>query len=238
MTRDLVVLDNVPMHKVSIRERAVTLRRKGYSYPYISLKTGLSKSTLSGWLAEIPYAPNKETIAFHGKAIAAANIRKVKIRQEATEKLREKASNEIACLSQRDLFMFGLGLYLGEGSKTQGNVRIVNADPGVIRGAVAWFKLLGVKNEQFSVRVFVYPDNDLRACLQFWAKETRIPETQFQKEYVDRRMDKKAKKTGKLPYGTLHLTIRSRGRKEYGVEFLRKIQAWNECVLGQTRKRD
>ncbi len=222
------------MHKVSTRKLAVQLRKQGYSYPYISEKTGLSKSTLSDWLSEIPYTPNAEIIEAYGKARARAGERRVQIRQQAMKEIRTHATKDVAKLSKRDLFMFGLGLYLGEGSKTVG-VRIVNADPRVIRTAVAWFRVLGVESRQLVARVFIYPDNDLQASLQFWSKETTIPMSQFQKEHVDRRTDKKVKKAGKLPYGTLHLSVRSNGRKEFGVEFFRKIQAWNESVLEEIR---
>ena len=82
------------MHAPSVREAAITLRQKGYSYPYISRETGLSKSTLSGWLTDVPYTPNQETIEAFGKARAAASERKAEIRQKELEVIRQKAENE------------------------------------------------------------------------------------------------------------------------------------------------
>lgn len=223
------------MHTPSVKELAVRLRREGYSYPYIAEVTGLAKSTLSDWLGGVPYRANAEMILLRGKAVACASERRVKIRQESIKRIENQAKREIGHLSSRDLFMFGLGLYLGEGSKTQ-NIRIVNSDPRVICAALAWFRHLGVRDEQFSPRLFIYPDNDLSACLQFWANKTRIPRVQFQKEYIDTRSDKKKKRLGKLRYGTLHLSIRSGGRKEYGIELLRKIEAWSTYISEQTKR--
>src|SRR3989344_4399304 len=136
------------MHNPSTRELAVTLRKEGFAYSHISEKTGLSKSTLSEWLSKIPYAPNQQTIERVGKAIAASNARKTQIRQEETEKVRRAAFLDIGKISKRDLFMFGLGLYLGEGSKTYEITRVVNSDPDVIRLAIAWFYGLGVSRKQ------------------------------------------------------------------------------------------
>ena len=42
---------------------------------------------------------------------------------------------------------------------------------------------------------------------------------------------KKAKKAGKLPYGTAHLSLRSKGNKEHGVFLARRINGWIQEVL-------
>ena len=219
------------MHRAELKELVVALRKSGYSYSLIARKTNLSKSTLSGWLTDIEYTPNKETLELLGKARAASSESKARIRRASIAQAQQEASKEIRSLSKKDLFMFGLGLYLGEGSKTMNQVRIVNADPNVIRLMVCWFKSLGVKTNQFAPRLHLYPDSDLEKSLQFWSQMTTIPDTQFMRPLIDRRTDKKAKKQGKLPYGTLHLGVRSNGRKEFGAFFARKIQAWNNQVL-------
>lgn len=219
------------MYKESLKEQAITLRRAGYPYSHISRKTGISKSTLSGWLASIPYTPNQETITALGKARAAAGERKAVIRQNSLQEIKGIADKDIGLLSQRDLFLFGLGLYLGEGSKTHGFVRLVNSDPEVIKAIVAWFLSLGVKIDQFSATIHLYPDSDIKESLQFWSQTTTIPIAQFYKTQVDRRADKKVVRKGRLPHGTLHLGVKSMSKKEFGVLFSRKIQAWNDNVL-------
>lgn len=219
------------MHKRSTRELAIALRKSGYSYQYISDKTGISKSTLSGWLTDIPYTANTETVAVQGKARAAAGERKAVIRQTEMHNIRTNAETEIGELSQRDLYMLGLGLYVGEGTKTHNIIRVANSDPRVMQCMVAWFLGLGVRKSQFTARLYLYPDSNEAESLQFWSKTINIPQSQFQKTYIDRRMGKRAKKEGKLPYGTLHLGVRSDGRKEYGVLFFRRIQSLSEIVL-------
>ena len=226
------------MHKPSTREIALTLRRKGFAYSHISEKTGLSKSTLSEWLSKIPYTPNQQTVKRVGKAIAASNARKTQIRQEETEKVRQAAFLNIGDMSSRDLFMFGLGLYLGEGSKTQDITRVVNSDPDVICLAIAWFHGLGVWREQFTIRIHLYPDSNIEESLQFWSRATTIEKDQFSKVQIDRRTNKKKNRAGKLPHGPAHLTVRSLGRKEFGVVLSRKIQAWTDEVARVVKTRD
>lgn len=230
-----VQIYNLNMHTLSIREKALDLRKRGFSYKYISSKTGLSKGTLSGWLTEIPYTPNKETVLAFGKARAAASARRAELRQESIREIRKVAVKDIGKVNQRDLFMFGLGLYMGEGCKTNNQVRVVNSDLRVIQTAITWFKMLGVDKKQIKLRLHLCPDNDVSQSLQFWSRTTNIPLSQFQKSQIDNRVDKKAKKLHKLPFGTVQLVVQSRGRKEYGVLFFRKIQLWNEVILSKIK---
>lgn len=219
------------MHNLIQKARVIELRRMGYSYSLISAKTGISKATLSDWLSGIPYKPNKEVVDRIGKARAASGARHSEMKRVSLVAADTEARNEIGKFSQRDLLMFGLGLYLGEGAKTANAVRIVNSDPAVIAVAVAWFKAMGVSSEQFGPRIHLYPDSDIDQCIAFWARVIGVPQNQFQRSHVDTRTDKKSKKQGKLPYGTLHLSVRSSGNKKYGVFFFRKIQAMNALIL-------
>ena len=221
------------MHNSSIREKALALRKNGFSYKYISSETGLSKSTLSGWLTEVPYTPNKETVSTFGKARAAASARRAELRQQSIDEIRKIAVKDVGEINKRDLFIYGLALYLGEGCKSNSQIRMINSDPRIIQTTIAWFKIFGVEKSQFRLRLHLYPDSDTKQCLQFWSRTTSIPVSQFQKHQIDRRIDKKAKKRHKLPFGTAQLSVRSEGRKEYGVLFFRKIQLWNEAILSE-----
>ena len=225
------------MHKIPVREKVFQLRGAGYSYSYIASQTGLSKSTLSDWLAEVPYRPNRYTLNTIGKARAASGEVMAQIRQRSILKAKQEAKSEIGTLNKRDLFMFGLGLYLGEGSKTDDIVRVVNSDIGVIRLAIAWFKSLGVLRHQFGVTLHLYPDSNVEKCLQFWSEATTIPLGQFAKPQIDRRRNKKAYKAGKLPYGTAHLGVKSGGRKEFGAFFSRKILGWIDSAMKKSTMR-
>ena len=128
--------------------------------------------------------------------------------------------------------MLGIGLYIGEGTKTHDIIRVINSDPKIIKLAINWFEnACGLKLENFRMRIHLYPDNDLNECLDFWANASGIPLTQFQKTQIDLRKDKKLSKRGKLPYGTAHLSIKSNGAKEFGVFLSRRINGWMKEVL-------
>lgn len=79
------------VYNTTIREKVIKLRKEGHSYNYISEKIGISKSTLSGWLFNVPYTPNQITINRIGKARAASGYWKAKRKQESIEDAAEEA---------------------------------------------------------------------------------------------------------------------------------------------------
>lgn len=213
------------------KEKAIKLRKEGHSYNYIVDKVFVSKSTLHHWLADIPYTPNKETIARIGKARAKSGEVKSRIKRESIERARNEAKKDIGNVSKRDLFMLGLGLYIGEGSKTGEHIRIINSNPEIIKISIIWFEeICGVRKHNFSLAIHLYPDNDIEESLGYWRRITGIPRNQFGKTQVDKRVGKKMGKRGKLPHGTAHLSVRSCGNKDFGVFLSRKIDAWMKEV--------
>jgi len=225
---------NAIMKLLSLKEKAINYRKRGYSYNMISEKLGLSKSTLSNWLKEIPYKPSKEAL----RRIQLAPVKSAQLahNRKVTNiiAIKELAKKELGRLTKRDLWLLGIGLYLGEGSKLYERIRVINSDPGIIKLAIKWFReICGLKNENLSIAIHAYPDNNIKDTINYWSKVTRIPKKQFEKTQVDRRINKSGKKKRKLPYGTAHLYIKSRGEKEFGRSLHRRIMGWIDATLNQ-----
>jgi DNA-binding transcriptional ArsR family regulator len=216
---------------MNARELALRLRSQGYSYGHISVKTGLSKSTLSYHLSKVPYTPNALTLKKIGKARSSAGVKKAQMKLDSLNHARTQAKKDIGTLSKRDVFMLGLGIYIGEGSKTHDIVRLVNSDFRVINQFIYWIKAIGLGPEHIAIRLHLYPDSDVKKAEDFWSKKLSIPKKQFQKPCVDMRQGKSRKKTSIHEFGTAHVTVRSNGKKEYGVALSRRIGAWMQEVL-------
>lgn len=222
------------MKSLSIKEKAIEYRKKGYSYNMISGKLGLAKSTLSDWLQEIPYKPNKEVRKRTKLAHLRAGQAKHDQRIADIKRMKNLAEKELGKLTKRDLWLLGIGLYLGEGTKLREHIRIINSDPEIIKIAVWWFRdICGLKNENFSPFVHLYPDNNIQETIKYWSRIIGIPIKQFGKTQIDRRTNKSGAKKRKLPYGTLQLQIKSCGEKEFGVSLHRRIIGWIEAILQQ-----
>ncbi|MEI6345674.1 MAG: hypothetical protein WCO79_00330 [bacterium] len=216
---------------------AVELRRKGYSYSYISEKTKKSKGTLNYWLSDVPYVPNHETVEKIGRARVASTLTKSRIRKASLEDAKSYAETAVGTMYRRDVFMLGLGLYLGEGTKTHNIVRMINSNPDIIRFSIKWFReVFGITRDHFRIRLHLYPDSDVDASIQFWSSQVGLSKKHFYPVHVDRRKDKKASKRGKTPYGTAHLSVISHGKRTLGVTLFRRINAMIETVLMKEKK--
>lgn len=217
------------------KEKAIHLRRLGYSYGMIRGQLGISKSTLSNWLNKIEFIPNQEVINRVGEARLKSALHKHRLKFENIAKMKTEACVEVGELSQRDIFMIGIGLYLGEGSKSHEEVRIVNSNPIIIRLAIRWFKkFCSVQSHHLRIAIHGYPDHNIDELLAFWSDTLNIPIEQFIKTTIDTRQHKSAHKKRKLPYGTAHLYIRGGGTLVLGVKNLhRRIMGWIEAVEKQ-----
>lgn len=222
--------------KKSAKQSAIVLRQAGWSYNVIADRVGVAKSTLSHWLREIPYSPNQATIQRirNGPAKSATLRHQQKI--NAIAKSRAAAIVEFGKLTKRDLWLLGLGVYIGEGSKLYESIRIINSDPQVIKLAIKWFReICGLGLSNITITIHMYPDLSESSVIKFWRDTTGLPRSNFMKTQVDTRRNKSGKKHRKLPYGTAHLTIRADGRREFGVALHRRIMGWITASNQQMR---
>lgn len=130
--------------KLELKEKAIELRSLGYSYNEIRKIVVVSKDTLSRWCRDVQLSDSQKKILLakkingqkKGSMIAASNKQRERIVR--TEAIFSHAKKEIGNISDRDEFIFGLSLYAGEGSKTDGKGSFVNANPLLIKFMCKW----------------------------------------------------------------------------------------------------
>lgn len=219
------------MH-LELKRKAVSLRTQGYSYAMILKEIPVSKSTLSYWLRNLPFTPNKEVLRRTHEGLLNSVMKRHQAKLNSIEKAQNFAFTSIGKISNRDLMMFGLGIYLGEGSKRDQQTKIINSDPRVLKLMVLWLtEIYKVPMANLVVTLHLYPDSDEARCTHFWSKALGIPGSQFLKTQVDQRKDKSTMKYGKLPYGTAHVRVRANGTSELGILLFRKIMSEIEVVF-------
>lgn len=92
----------------------------------------------------------------------------------------QKVSKDLGKLTDREIFLCGLFLYWGEGSKTRDAcIEITNTDPSMIRFALMWFEKLGIKKEDMSVKLKIYKDTDKERVTMFWSDLLQVDRSQF-----------------------------------------------------------
>lgn len=169
------------------KSKAIKLRKQGYSYSQIKKELGISKSTLSGWLANYPLS-NKRI-----RELRDNNPRRIENYIQTMQKKREakfliefeRAKKDIKSISGRELFIAGFFLYWAEGGKTRRNtLTLSNTDPAMLKVYLKWLILLGVSKNKLKIRLHLYKDMDRDKEILFWKKELGLAQSQFQKAWI------------------------------------------------------
>jgi hypothetical protein len=165
--------------KVKEQERARALLAQNRTLADIAKRLGVSKSSVSLWVRDVPFTPSPRR---HGPHRRPHPAHEAKLRQ--IEELNRSGVDRIGTLSDEAFFVAGIALYAGEGSKTDGEVRFSNSDPRMIRYFCVWFRrFFDVDETRLRGRVYLHQGLDLRATEEFWSTLTNIPTDQFHKPY-------------------------------------------------------
>lgn len=185
--------------KSAERLLAEQLRRgEGLSYNEISAKTGISKSTLSYWLRDVPLEPGQEQRlqdrlkatrgAFAARAFPVNRKRHAERRQAALESGLD-VLNSLPDAESVHKLAFAM-LYLGEGTKTLNRVMIGNTQPDIVRYSFwALTRIFGVDTSRITFRLHLIeaaePFED--RLVVWWSQQLCVPRDRFQKTGYDRR---------------------------------------------------
>jgi len=200
------------------KKKAIRLRLKGFSYSQIKDKMGLSKSTLSNWLSSYPLPEERirELRDWNPRKIERCRNTKAENRQKRLEKVYGNVSKKIARLNNRDLFIAGIFLYWGEGSKSEKTTTgLSNTDPSMLIFFLKWLRSMKVDLKKVTVTLHLYSDMNCQKEINFWKKTLALPSSCFKKSYV-----KKSKLSG-LTYkngfghGTCNIRFYNRDLAEY-----------------------
>lgn len=176
------------MARFKDHEKAIILRKKEMSYNQIKKILKVSKSTLSTWLRDFPLSKERIRELRDHNEQRIENFRKT-MRQKRERRLKETYETQkkfILPLKNRELFMFGLGLYWGEGAKFRmDRLSISNTDPALINVFIYWLnKSLGISRKKIRVLLHLYKDMDIKREMRFWSEILRIPLSQFASPYI------------------------------------------------------
>jgi len=193
------------------REKALALRKQEMSYSQIKEILNVSKSSLSLWLRNYPLS--KERI----NALQANNKKRIERYRETRRKTKEarlqgyyKEQKKIVFpLSKRDIFIAGLFLYWGEGSKSKtAEVSVSNTHPSVINFFIKWMDMVfGIPKEKLHFKMHFYSDMDIKKETTFWAKSLDVFEKQFKNPYIKESSSLRINEKGSFEHGTCNAGI-------------------------------
>lgn len=103
----------------------------------------------------------------------------------------------------QQLYIVGLALYWGEGSKTGNTVAIANSDPDLILTFLSFLrKICGVDERRIHVLIHYHAEHNEEKLITFWSKIMKIRKAQFYKGVLHKN---KGGSTKQLQFGTISL---------------------------------
>lgn len=197
------------MTKFKCREKALTLRKQGQSYSQIKKTVKVSKSTLSIWLKNYPLSRQRI------KELRDWSEQRIEKFRETMKGKRQKRLNLIYAeqkkillpLKNREVFLIGLGLYWGEGTKcTMSSLSVSNTNPAIIKFYIYWLnKCLDFPVQKMTAYLHLYNDMDTEKEISYWSKILNIPKSQFPHPYIKKTSSKRINYKGTFGHGTCNL---------------------------------
>jgi len=168
--------------------KALRLRKNGFSYEEISRKLKVAKSSAYLWCHNVKLNENAQKRISGRMAIgikkakAVLRFKKEKIINEISENADKylsfvksnKKINKLLCSF----------LYWGEGEKNRNTVVFVNSDPIMIKCFLNLFRSsFSLDESKFRVLVHVHEYHNDNEIKKYWSEITSIPLEQFSKSY-------------------------------------------------------
>jgi len=165
--------------KVEQQNQARAMRARDMTLQTIATALGVSKSSVSVWVRDVPFTPSKRRTGpqrrlhpFHEAKLAQIAA----CDAEGIERLGE--------LSESAFLVAGVALYAGEGSKGDGQVKFANTDAAMVHFYCAWLRrFFEIDEARLRVRVYLHEGLDLDAAEAHWSELTGVPRSQFRRAY-------------------------------------------------------
>lgn len=185
------------MYRKEIKDKAISLRLKGKTYPEIGQICGVPKGTLSGWFKDTALSIEAQRILAE-----TSRINLIKARVQLNENRRVKRQAYLQILFDKNFYLRPLlddlriakialaMLYLGEGAKNMRSRAFMfgNSDPEVVKLFLKLFRQCYVVDEsKFRCTLQCRADQDTGQLQRFWYTVTDIPLEQFYKPRIDPR---------------------------------------------------
>ncbi|MCX5391186.1 helix-turn-helix domain-containing protein [Streptomyces sp. NBC_00094] len=180
-----------PNAKDDLRDRARALRAQGWTYDRIQAELGCSKSSISLWVRDLPKPERKRTREEASEIAKRGWESTMRRREEEREAAKRAAAEEIGAMSERELFLLGVGLYWAEGTKDKPHARrervtFVNSDPRMIRVFAAWLDLLGIEPARRRYWVMIHETGDVSGAERYWGSLVGAAPSAFGKTTLKR----------------------------------------------------
>ena len=223
-----------PNAKDEVRARARELRSQGLDYEEIVAALGVSKSSVSLWVRDMPRPPRlsyEETRKRAAEGVRRYWAAERPAREARREAVRAAAAADIGVLSAREILIAGCDRVLvrrrqEQAVPTGGDASIfINSDPDLIKFFLRFLSAAGVESTQLGFRVHIHESADVAAAERFWLGVTGAEPAQFHRTTLKRHNPRTVRKNVGADYhGCLIVRVRQ------SAELYRRIEGWVRAV--------
>jgi hypothetical protein len=223
-----------PNAKDPVRAKARELREQGLDYEEIADALGVSKSSVSLWVRDMPTPPHlsyEESRKRSAEGVRRYWAAERPVREAAREAAIAAAAAEIGPLSDREFLIAGAIAYWCEGCKRKPHrraerVTFVNSDPGLVRFFLRFLDHAGIDQDRVTYRVQIHENADISASERFWLEVTAASPAQFRKSSLKRHNPKTVRKNVGADYhGCLRIDVLR------GADLYQKIEGWARAAM-------
>jgi transposase len=223
-----------PNAKDEMRAKARELRGQGLDYKRIAAELGVSKSSVSLWVRDLPRPERlsyEECRKRQDAAVAAYWADERPRRESYRESIMATARSQLGQLTHREVLIAGAIAYWCEGTKSKPYRRVdrpafINSDPQLIRFYLRFLAAAGVAQDRLVFRLSIHESADVEAAQAFWLVITNAEPGQFRRPTLKRHNPKTVRSnTGESYHGCLRIDVLG------GANLYRQIEGWCAAIM-------
>jgi hypothetical protein len=176
-------------HSQYLKNQAIKLRTKGYSYSELVEQLRVSKSTVYSWTHSINLNQKAQDRILQRREMGKE--KSIIWRKEKNKAERINHENSAKKIINKVKFtptihqLISSCLYWAEGSKGQTNLTFTNSDPIMISTFLASLRQsFKLTESKFRVMIHLHEYHHHEQILAFWSQVTKIPLSQFMNPYL------------------------------------------------------
>lgn len=222
-----------PNAKDALRAEARELRLQGLDYEEIAAQLGVSKSSVSLWVRDLPrparVAPERcatRTSERMRRYWATEGPVRAAKRAAASADASAAAASSVGDLTDREILIAGAVAYRCEGAKNKPHRRVdrvtfANSDPELISFFLLFLDTAGIPRSDLAFQLQIHETADVESAKRFWLTLTGARPEQFRKVFVKRHNPLTTRKNrGDSYHGCLRIDVMQ------SCELYRRTEGW------------
>jgi hypothetical protein len=223
-----------PNAKDDLRTKARDLRLQGLDYGEIVARLGVSKSSVSLWVRDLPRPPRvapDECARRTSERMRRYWPAERQVRAARRAAASTAAAADIGDVTDREILIAGAVAYWCEGAKNKPHrradrVTFANSDPELISFFLLFLDVAEIPRSDLAFQLQIHETADMASAERFWLALTRAQPEQFRKTSLKRHNPETTRKnTSDNYYGCLRVDVMR------SCVLYRKIEGWVSAVM-------